>query len=73
MIADHRHDLVVERTRAQNRLRWHLVEPDRELETSLKRGVLADEAQLDLSSGRCAGTRSTFPPRSTLWTNPTIV
>ena len=47
LIADHRHDLVAERTRAQNRLRWHLVELDRDLEASLKRGALADERELD--------------------------
>ena len=47
LIADHRSDLVAERTRVQNRLRWHLVELDPELEASLKRGSLADARQLD--------------------------
>ena len=47
LIADHRHDLVVERTRVQNRLRWHLVTLAPELEASLKRGALADARQLD--------------------------
>ena len=47
LISDHRHDLVAERTRVQNRLRWHLVTLDPELEASLKRGSLADERQLD--------------------------
>ena len=28
LLSDHRHDLVVERTRVVNRLRWHLVELD---------------------------------------------
>src|SRR4051812_29915005 len=35
LLADHRADLVAERTRHQNRLRWHLVELDDELEASL--------------------------------------
>ncbi len=35
LLADHRADLVGERTRHQNRLRWHLVELDAELEASL--------------------------------------
>ena len=47
LIADHRHDLVVERTRMQNRLRWHLVTLAPELEASLRRGALADTRQLD--------------------------
>ena len=47
LISDHRHDLVVERTRVQNRLRWHLVTLDPELEASLKRGSLSDTRQLD--------------------------
>jgi len=47
LLADHRHDLVVERTRMQNRLRWHLVTLAPELESSLKRGSLADPRQLE--------------------------
>jgi len=47
LIADHRRDLVVERTRMQNRLRWHLVTLAPELEASLRRGALADVRQLD--------------------------
>jgi transposase len=47
LLADHRHDLVVERTRIQNRLRWHLLALCPELEASLKRGSLADARQLD--------------------------
>jgi transposase len=35
LLADHREDLVAERTRYQNRLRWHLVELDSEFEASL--------------------------------------
>jgi transposase len=40
LLADHRQQLVAERTRHQNRLRWHLVELDDALETRLpKRGL----------------------------------
>ena len=35
LLADHRADLVAERTRYENRLRWHLVELDSEFEASL--------------------------------------
>lgn len=47
LIHDHRQDLVAERTRHQNRLRWHLVELDPDLEAklparSLDRGNVLD-------------------------------
>jgi transposase len=44
---DHRNDLVVERTRVINRLRWHLLELCPELERSLKRGSLDQPRVLD--------------------------
>jgi transposase len=47
LLSDHRKDLVQERTRVQNRLRWHLLELCPELERSLGRGALADPHQLD--------------------------
>jgi transposase len=47
LLSDHRRDLVQERTRAQNRLRWHLLELCPELERSLKRGALEQPRQLD--------------------------
>jgi transposase len=47
LISDHRHDLVAERTRMQNRLRWHLVTLDPELEASVKRGAMSNARQLD--------------------------
>jgi transposase len=47
LIADHRHDLVAERTRAQNRLRWHLVTLDPELEASLRHGSLSQARPLE--------------------------
>ena len=40
LLADHRNDLVAERTRGQNRLRWHLVALCPELEASLKKRSL---------------------------------
>lgn len=47
LLSDHRQDLVAERTRAQNRLRWHLLELCPELERSLKRGALEQARSLD--------------------------
>ena len=47
LLADHRRDLVAERTRTQNRLRWHLVTLAPELEATLRRGSLANTRQLD--------------------------
>jgi transposase len=47
LLSDHREDLVAERTRAQNRLRWHLVELAPELEASLPAGGLDRAVQLD--------------------------
>jgi transposase len=46
LLSDHRKDLVAERTRVQNRLRWHLLELCPELERSLGRGSLADARRL---------------------------
>jgi Transposase len=47
LLADHREDVVAERTRAQNRLRWHLVELCPELEASLPKRSLDRQVQLD--------------------------
>lgn len=47
LLSDHRQDLVAERTRAQNRLRWHLLALCPELERSLKRGGLEHPRSLD--------------------------
>jgi transposase len=43
LLSDHRDDLVAERTRIQNRLRWHLLELCPELEAELPNGGLARE------------------------------
>jgi transposase len=47
LLADHREDLIAERTRAQNRLRWHLVELCPQLEASLPTRSLDRQTQLD--------------------------
>ena len=47
LLLDHRSDLVAERTRTVNRLRWHLVTVRPELEASLKRKALNDARGLD--------------------------
>src|SRR3954466_14939123 len=47
LLADHRDDLVAERTRAQNRLRWHLVVLCPDLEAALPARSLDRPAQLD--------------------------
>ena len=47
LLLDHREDLVAERTRTVNRLRWHLLELCPELERSLKRGALNQARVLD--------------------------
>lgn len=47
LLSDHRVDLVTERTRMQNRLRWHLVQLCPELEAQTKPGALSDPRQLD--------------------------
>jgi len=46
LLADHRSDLVAERTRMQNRLRWHLVTLYPELERALPRRSLDQLARL---------------------------
>jgi transposase len=47
LLFDHREDLVHERTRIQNRLRWHLLELRPELEAQLSRGALSKPRQLE--------------------------
>ena len=47
LLLDHRQDLVAERTRTVNRLRWHLLELSPELESSLKRGAFNHARVLD--------------------------
>jgi transposase len=47
LLLDHRNDLVAERTRTANRLRWHLLELRPELERSLKPGAFNQARVLD--------------------------
>jgi transposase len=47
LISDHRGDLVADRTRVVNRLRWHLLVLCPELEASLKRGAFNHSRVLD--------------------------
>ncbi|MFP5341651.1 MAG: IS110 family transposase [Candidatus Limnocylindria bacterium] len=53
LLVDHREDLVAERTRAQNRLRWHLHELDpghEPVARSLDRAVVLDGLERDLAT-----------------------
>jgi transposase len=54
LLADHRDDLVAERTRMQNRLRWHLVELDSELEAAVPARGLDRTVCLDRIARRLA-------------------
>jgi transposase len=54
LLADHRDDLVAERTRMQNRLRWHLVELDADLEAALPARSLDTRVWLDRIARRLA-------------------
>lgn len=52
LLADHRANLIAERTRAQNRLRWHLVDLCPELEAELPTGSLDRAGRLRAVSER---------------------
>jgi transposase len=54
LLCDHRDDLVAERTRHQNRLRWHLVELDPDLEARLPARALDRECWLERLARRLA-------------------
>ena len=47
LLFDHRNDLVAERTRTVNRLRWHLLDLCPEFEASLGPGALNHARELD--------------------------
>ena len=47
LLNDHREDLVAQRTRTVNRLRWHLLQLCPELERSVKRGAFNQSRVLD--------------------------
>src|SRR3954471_3970322 len=59
LLCDHRADLVAERTRHQNRLRWHLVELDADLEAALPTRALDRECWLDRIARRLAAMTQT--------------
>lgn len=59
LLADHRANLVAERTRAQNRLRWHLVDLCPELEAQLPAGALERAVRLRAITERLAPLKST--------------
>jgi hypothetical protein len=52
LLFDHRDGLVRERTRFQNRVRWHLLALNPELEAKLRSGALSDLRQLERLDGR---------------------
>ncbi len=58
LLADHRANLIAERTRAQNRLRWHLLDLCPELEAELPAGALDRAVHLQAISGRLEGIQS---------------
>jgi transposase len=57
LLVDHRNNLVAERTRAQNRLRWHLLELCPSLEAAVPAGALDRDCWLD----RIARTLAKLP------------
>jgi transposase len=59
LLADHREDLVAERTRAQNRLRWHLLDLCPELEAQLPVRSLSSGVHLRRLSRHLEGYSST--------------
>lgn len=59
LLADHRDDLVCERTRHQNRLRWHLVELDPDLEAKLPARALDRECWVARVARRLANLQQT--------------
>ena len=65
LISDHRNNLVADRTRVVNRLRWHLLVLCPELESSLKRGAFNHPRVLDRVDRRLrklpAGARERSP------------
>jgi transposase len=58
LLADHRANLIAERTRAQNRLRWHLLDLCPELEAKLPAGSLDRAVHLRAISKRLEGIES---------------
>src|SRR3954464_13715140 len=59
LLADHRADLVAERTRMQSRLRWHLVELDDAFEATIPAGGLDRRVWLERVERRLRRLRQT--------------
>jgi transposase len=59
LLADHRANLIAERTRAQNRLRWHLLDLCPELEAELPSGSLDRAVRLGAIRKRLAAIETT--------------
>ncbi len=59
LLAEHRRNLVAERTRAQNRLRWHLLDLCPELEATLPSGALDRKVRLQAIRQRLAPIETT--------------
>ena len=58
LLFDHRRDLVAERTKVQNRMRWHLLALCPELERSLKRPLAHQRPGSSIgSTGSCGSMR----------------
>lgn len=62
LLHDHRSQLVAERTRHQNRLRWHLVDLDPELEAQVPDRALDREAWCARIACRLGRLPQTAPP-----------
>jgi transposase len=73
LLLDHRSDLVAERTRTVNRLRWHLLELCGELEASLKRKALNQPRSLTGSTAGCGRFRPVHAGGSRAHRSPTCV
>jgi transposase len=63
LLHDHRQDLVAERTRHENRLRWHLVEIDQDFEAGLRARSLGLDVVIEKIGRRLAREQQTVRVR----------
>jgi transposase len=73
LLVEHRNDLVAQRTRTVNRLRWHLLELCPELEASLKRKALNQPRTLDRVKRQLRSSPPAPESGSRVSTSPTCV